>query len=746
VEAYDKAGILVDACMQYTIDPLPVEKAKRREWQTPSAKWKEDLEDLVKTFPSIRYWEIDNEYDLDERHCEAEIPSGWTNYKIYHREFASIVTRNGAVAVENGRAGIWPDRVADCVKSGYFKDVGVINSHHYTGTEPPEVNYGNFNTAFDAPHRAQDPMLFFDRLREAKRVSSIDGKKRESWITEIGWDNRAGFVVSEFQQAAYLARCYMMCLAAGTEKAFWFFDTDSKGPARNYFDGCGLLDSQLQPKLALASMAGLTHVLKLPEFVGIVHPNDGAWGYLFKDQGRFVVSVWNIFEGEGKDISFQAEKLYDMYGNALEGKRARLSQAPVYAAGLSKEDPLFKQSAYMLKSPYLVVNSSGDTVQAVLQVRNERDSDIVSTMELELPEGWTAVSLPQKISVRKGNAAPFGFSFRIKPTERLGEQRVFVVMKESGAEVVRIPLRILVKPALDLQVSKLTNAPGPADVVVKLRNDSVEQMKGTLKISLPSGWKTGMGQVRVEKIASKEILEKKISLEWNPEIKLDEKAVVEFISDDGRKADASIIPPAWKIGKIEAPKMDGMFDGTRERNALPAWMIGSTIPPAQADLRMGWSEKGIYLAMEVNDSTVSISDPRSFWNGDCLELFLSTSDDKGSRAFKEGDHQFWFVPQPETGTVYVGQWKRGSEIPATRYDVKTVRTYSKKTAAGYMMEMFIPVEEMRNYVGQPGKRIRVGLTGTVQGRQFKREIFWPYSKLTTPLGDPKNLGTVLLEE
>ena len=150
------------------------------------------------------------------------------------------------MAVENGRASIRPDRLARCIQSGDFDRIGVVNAHQYCGTDAPEENLCNFNMGYEG----KPPSLLFDDLRAVKRVAQADGKKREFWLTEFGWDTLAGPVVSPYQQAVYLPREWMMAMAAGTDKAFWFYNFDAPDP-KQFFDGCGLLTAKGEPKLSL---------------------------------------------------------------------------------------------------------------------------------------------------------------------------------------------------------------------------------------------------------------------------------------------------------------------------------------------------------------------------------------------------------------------------------------------------------------------------------------------------------------
>ena len=150
-------------------------------------------------------------------------------------------TRRGG---ERPGAASGRERLLRCIQSGDFDKIAVVNSHHYCGTDAPEVNLCNFNMGSEG----KLPSLLFDDLRAVKRAAQADGKPRQSWLTEFGWDTLAGPVVSPYEQAVYLPRAWMMAMAAGTDKAFWFYNFDAAEP-KQFFDGCGLLQANGEPKL-----------------------------------------------------------------------------------------------------------------------------------------------------------------------------------------------------------------------------------------------------------------------------------------------------------------------------------------------------------------------------------------------------------------------------------------------------------------------------------------------------------------
>ena len=138
-----------------------------------------------------------------------------------------------------------------------------------------------------------------------------------------------------------------------------------------------------------------------------------------------------------------------------------------------------------------------------------------------------------------------------------------------------------------------------------------------------------------------------------------------------------LIPNEYRIYPAGGIKLDGDLSDWPARTELPNWMLGSTADASGARIYLAWAKEGLYGAVEVHDSRAVAKDPKSFWAGDVLELFLDTRNNKQPRAYQPGDHQFWFCPAVDQNRVYVGQWKRGAEIAETQYDIKGVESAVK---------------------------------------------------------------------
>jgi hypothetical protein len=744
---YTEAGAKVLPCLMKSVRPPAVKDGKAAGPLGPDRAWTREVVDVIQAFPQITHWELDNEYDLARENAEAERAVGWRNLGAYHRKLADILDLLGGrdlVAVEQGHAGIWPDRARLLIAAGDYEKVGVVNGHHYCGTEPPETNAGNWNVAFEGDWRAQPPMLFFDRLRDLKRAASSDGRPREAWLTEFGWDTLAGPRVSPHQQAAYLARAWMVAMAAGADKCFWFYDYDAPAP-KQMFDGCGLLAADGSPKLSLCALAGLTSVLPTAKYVGSLSAGDGTCGYVFQTGGDLVAALWTIEAQAGPEVSLKARELRDLLGNRLEGPTVRLSPMPVYAVGLDRGDPLFRQTAYSLATPQLVVASAGDAVTPVVEVNNNREGTIQCALRMSLPSGWTAERTEVSATAAKDERKTLPLAFTIAGGERLGEKVVRLAVSEGGP-VKEMALRVLVQPAVVMQVAPLEGKPGPTAVAVKVANRSAAPIDGVLRLRLPASWKAEAPEVKVDGLKTGEVREVRCALRWAAEWKPEESAMAEFDAGGGRKTSQPIIPNCLSLARARDIRIDGRLDDWPRRARMPAWMLGSTHGPADANVYLAWAAEGLYGAVEVPGAVIDKTDPRSFWSGNCLEVFIDSRNEKGDRAYQPGDHQFWFVPLVDENRVYGGQWKRGGELPQTRYDIPGVRGAAAAKGDGYVMEFLLPAAEIQKFRAEAGAAIGLNVNLTIKGKGFAREVYWPAPKSLNIQSRPGAWGTMELAD
>jgi len=742
---YERLGLICLPVL-FTVEP-PVVADGKVVRMGPDRKWALDIADILVSFPKIRFWELGNEYDL--KHAMDERAVGWRNYNLYHKKFGELVTLLGdgqVTAVEQGRAGVYPVFVEAAVKDGSFDQIGVVNSHHYTGVEPPETNADNFNSGERLPE-GRRPGSFFDTLRAAKRAAVADGKKREHWLTEFGWDTLAGPVVTPAQQAAFLQRGFLLSLAAGTDKAFWFYNFDvDEAKAATFFDGCGLINFRREPKLSFAAMAGLSSILPNPVYVGSINAGPNTAGYIFENDGKLVAGLWAIAGDKGPSVTFQADALSDYLGNKVAGLSAPLSSFPVYAVGLKKSDPLYAQTAYSIESNHTIVASPDDTVEVAARIKNNRDKSIDGKATIVPPAGWPAAEGEATYSVPPGETRDLVLKFAVPASQNLGRAQARVDFQEAGRVVKAMPLDLVVQRAFSLEVSPLEGLPGKASVDVQIENRSAQIQDGTISLKLPSTWQATVTDFPVAALKPNERRTLKADLTWSADWKAGESAMAVFKSSKGVSLQAPVIPNRIPLKRAQNLKIDGKLTGWPKDSNLPDWMLGSTRGNADARLWLAWSPEGLYGAVEVKNSQGLTKHPRTFWEGDALELYLSTDPAKKNNAFEIGDHQFWFVPDFEGNRVYAGQWKSKDEIPENRYDIPVAKSAALRTADGYVMEFLLPAAAFQHYSPRAGEEFGVNANLSVRGSDAPREVFWPRRKDLSVRTLPLSWGRMKLAE
>ena len=734
------SGLMLLPCLMGTIE----EGIKAGNMNMTKAA-KIELLNILMAFPQYCCWELDNEYDY--KNGKDEETRGWSSYQAYHKTFAEAVRfiDEKLLTVENGTAGVHPERTRTFIMNRAFDNIDVINGHFYCGTDAPELNKVNYNVGGNLV----TPRSLCDTLREYAAVADCDGRNRQAWITEFGWDTLAGHIVSEYEQAAYLQRGYMLGIQAGIDKMFWYWNMDTKGKPGTFFDGCGLLDPKVEPKQAVAAMAALVHFMKLPKPVGTFDFGENTMGYLFTDRDNVVAALFKIDGNQpDREIEIGDGKLFDMFANPLSSKRIKLGIAPVWITGLDKSTAVYKQTAYELKSNYYNRITAGDSFTIELRARNNRSEALSAKYAIQLPAGWTADRVSGEISTRPGEQTVVPIVVTADPKEQSLYRKVPLTITEGRAEKTLTTEFDIVSAGM-LKATPLAGAPGECKTVLSVRNNSTMHKSFVLKTEVPKSWKISPQTVEIKDIAGSKLEAMEFLVNWNTGWTKDEKAKIRLALPDGRIiAEANIIPPAIALAEIAKPiRFAGDLRNWPAEARLPGWVIGSTAVNPATEVYAGYSKEGIYVAVNVGDSKVAEDDPRSFWAQDCVELFIDTAYDRNERReYRETDHQFWVCPQTRKNSVFAGRWKRNNEIPATMYDLKEVKGFSAKTEKGYVMEFLIPASMIKGFKPEKGTRIGLNLNiGVTPARRDRYEVFWAIEKADKVVEKPHIWGTVELK-
>jgi hypothetical protein len=738
-EQIKKSGLMLLPCLQ---DSMKGTVGKGGPL-TPDAAWRRQLVDILRAFPQYVAWEIDNEYDLHFKKEEAA--RDWVSYKNYHQVFAQGVKfmNEDLLTVEQGSAGVFPDRIRMLIASGAFDQIDVVNAHFYCGTTAPELSARNANTGGDR----DDSALISDLLRDLVAAADSDGLDRQTWITEFGWDTLAGHIVTEAEQAAFLQRGWMVGLQAGIDKMFWYWELDTKKPPKVFFDGCGIFDPKDEPKPAAAAMAAMAHLMPLPRPVGTFDVGSNTMGHVFRNGDQLVAAVFQLIaQDPAPTVRLPSGKTFDQFANPLARKDTELGLAPVWLTGLQENSAWYRQTAFDLASAGFQDITAGDQVDVIVRTRGNRKDAVKGSYRVETPQGITLEPPQGDLAAAVGATNLTTLKLTIASSLPGGTYQVRVLCREGETEKT-LALTLKVGKAATLSVEPLPGKPGTAEVRATLFNISHRTLPFTLEAAVPASWQVEPAQLTLDAVPGGTKTDVVFKVTWQPGWKAGENARIRVRASDGDLlAEHGLMPGSIQIPKLSGLKMDGDLKDWPTDARWADWSVASTRGAPRAEFHLGYSEAGLHVAVRVQDSPAKVTDPTWFWAADCLEVLLDAQDNKQARkAYNATDHQFWFCPMVAGGKVYAGRWKRHAEIPATEFDLPDVPGASRREGSGYVMEFTIPASRIQGWSGKSGDHLGLNLNLNVPTGDSQREVFWLTPKDQNAGDHPERWGTVILK-
>jgi hypothetical protein len=594
-------------------------------------------EKFSKAFPKMRYWELDNEADLEHRDLTSADYLKWRETYLAYIKSAEAGLKaagNDAVVALNGEAGIYPDRAQFWLKEA-GDHFAVINYHYYTGVIAPELAEKDINTGSE--DRPQS-VTFVDLWREINQVAHAAGK--QAWLTEIGWSARRGPFVGDRLQSAYLGRIYLLAPWTGTDKTFWFWDRDLEGNGR--FASTGLIDEKTGALPAGAAMAAVSKFTAQATYAGNVDLGEDRWCILFqRPEGGWLAGAWAV----QKEYSLpepleKAAEAFDLYGNKLRDRRLTAEPAYFYLADLPASWKAQRNVQWLSSSTINLYQGSGTTVEIGAARGTKVTWKGLPTGAEGL--GWTATA--------KGQQA----GLKVSPTLAIGLYP-FTVVAEGGGWSKEFRLRLVVRPAVDVQAVPYTAG-----------KESALELNAFIPEALEATLKPTVGTVQPEKVALKE--GRGGTATFQAPVETEGPVQLTATLSNGAVQSYWIRPRQLKVPKAG----DIILDGN-----LQDWPKGGELPPEalkvigqdsdfKPRLRVTWAADGLYVAAQipVGEGFTPAATPEDFWEWTGLELWVNAADLKADPSTVR-THQFWFTPTKDTPTgpwrVYAGEWEKPSE-------------------------------------------------------------------------------------
>ena len=196
----------------------------------------------------------------------------------------------------------------------------------------------------------------------------------------------------------------------------------------------------------------------------------------------------------------------------------------------------------------------------------------------------------------------------------------------------------------------------------------------------------------------------------------------------------------------EAPRVDGDLGDWDSSFRLPD-LLGLEGEKPFAELLMAWNDDGLYFAVSVAGKKSFTIDPKNYWQGDCLELWIDTRDVKDAHTANRFCHHFFFLPggSGRDGRKPIG---RQTAIDRAREQAppcpeEEIAVGLKRLKRSYRLEISLPAAGLHGF--EPREFDRLGFNYVLHDCDRGTQS-WTAGRNPPLLHDPGTWGTVLLAE
>ncbi len=666
------------------------------------------FERLARAFPSIPYWEIDNEFEYHLR------DRGGLDLANYRRALTAasegLARADGAKLVLNGTAGILDEQAAALLSSDAADAFAVVNSHYYVGTSPPELGVSDTNVGGSERYT---PLTALDQLKRISRIAHAGGK--ESWLTETGWDVTYGPAVGELNQALYLPRNHMLAQAMGTDKVFWFYDRDIPD-STGKFGSSGLirLDGSIRP--SGVAMAALSAQTARAEMMGTLDlGDDDLYAVAFKQpEGRWTVAAWSVRADHPLPEHLRGMDALDLFGNATEPEA--ITPSVIYFTADALSAALEGQLRARLLSTSVLTTAPG----AALDVEVAGDESVTVEWS-DLPEGFDGGAWANRDGV-------WSASLTCAPDAASGQCAARLRAHGEGWERSS-HLTLVVGPPLTVHGAPYS--PGQPEIwtvtSTQAETDVTVELLGGPGVVAPTAFHVRPGVPQRVAVV--------------PDAGANGTLTLHLTLANGVVQDVPVRPAVLTLVGASAPRLDGDLADWPSEAALPTDLLSTAGVPAEAQLHLAYTEDGLIVGARIPVNDPVLGQPQSFW--DCSSLELLVDVDGGAGAWSGSCTQVWMVPvrDGDAWKLAVGRWDRAGGAGAVPDD----RCQGAVAAdpGGFTFEALIPYEVLGGTPANEPWRIGVAFQGVGAGEQSAWA--WPRLKGDGLTDGPGQWGEVRFE-
>ncbi|MDB6033601.1 MAG: putative glycosyl hydrolase [Verrucomicrobiales bacterium] len=279
--------------------------------------WKDYVEGVVSRYhQDIQFWEVWNEPQAFQKNGTPQ----------YYAEMVRAAYDAAKKVDPQAKLGLTSANFALAYLNMVLK-AGATNHFDYLCVHP----YENVEQL----KRPGGEVFFLSMVDNVRRLLAAHRQPANIplWITEIGWQAPIKpDPDKDAQQAQLLVKTYLLSLAQGFEKLFWF---EARGPAYGKGTDHGLIRADWTPRPAYDALKTMTVALgPSPRYAGWLDWN-GSYGFLFESQQRNVIAAWSPVGQERKLTFAEAVTVTPVTGQERRlgaGQELLLTNLPVFIA------------------------------------------------------------------------------------------------------------------------------------------------------------------------------------------------------------------------------------------------------------------------------------------------------------------------------------------------------------------------------------------------------------------------------
>ena len=580
---------------------------------------------------------------------------------------------------------------------------------------------------------AQNPDLagYVETLNRLNReLSAIAGHPVPMYISEIGYSAKPGGEVTEYQQAAYLARVMILNFTITNLKAcVWHIGLWNEATSQRELD-FALIRKQTpgskvyQPKPSFAAWATASRMLYNAKLLRELNVGKAVRVWLFEKEGRPMLVAYSLVpEPVRMQLALQAPEaeIVDVCGRRSRVEcrdgilRLELGEGPSYIFGGTLEQFAAGKFDAVFTPEKLAVVPGGTL-----------------SVKIRLPEHLAAGAKLQLQPFRAGSAQLSGsgrdwtMRLSVSPEAAPGECDLFLMLKQKGSTRYIWQKTLEVLPKLTMTEVNPTEKNGAPALSFVLQANDPKERQANVEIVAEDGKVIGSGSARVGE---------------RTELALPQAAVVARPT----RYEARLTPAAGKPFRVALPGnplpvripycRDAVSLPVEEWSAAGAYVLetgtfsrhtlkGEVDRPA-GKLHLACDEKYLYLDCEVKDREfLPAGDDASLWNGDSLQIGISVPQADMFRANNDGIQETAYAEFGVSADNRSWVWasmnlnRMGLAAP-----VPGMISHSKITDGVLLYRVAIPWETL-NIRYRPGLGLRLSILVNDRDRAGRHWLEW----------------------